>query len=323
MILKNRFSIVLPAYKSKFFKECITSILNQTYTEFELIIINDCSPEPIEDIVNGFKDQRISYYKNSKNVGAELLVNNWNYGLTKATGNFFLIMGDDDRLDENYLSEFNCLISKYPNMDVYHCRSKIIDELGNVIMLTPSWPELENVYDNIWHRITEKRSQFISDFVYNTNSLKSQGGFFHLPLAWGSDDITAYIASKNKGIAHTNTPVFNYRSNSLSITSSGSDLLKMQANVLYEDWLTNFLKEKPNAPNEIIVYNDLASLFKKYLQKRKIALMTKSMHENLLVKSFLWYRNRKKFQISFIEIGFALLKAVSRKKANEMYKMES
>jgi glycosyltransferase involved in cell wall biosynthesis len=91
------FSIGIPAFKAKYLNECIDSILRQTYANFELIIVNDASPEDLETIVKSFTDSRIKYYCNDKNFGAEHVVDNWNKCLSIATGDFFVLMGDDDK----------------------------------------------------------------------------------------------------------------------------------------------------------------------------------------------------------------------------------
>ena len=59
-----KYSFILPAYKASFFREAIDSILAQSYTDFELIIVNDASPEDLTSIVNGYSDNRIQYYIN-------------------------------------------------------------------------------------------------------------------------------------------------------------------------------------------------------------------------------------------------------------------
>src|SRR5690606_26858445 len=189
------YSICIPAYKSKYLKDCIQSILRQSLDNLELIILNDCSPEPVEEIALRFKDSRINYHKNPSNVGALNLVDNWNKCLSLAQGEFVMIMGDDDLLEPDYLEEFSKLIEAYPDLEVYHCRSKIIDDDGGTVMLTPSSPSYERVYDSIWHRLRQYRSNYISDYLYRTKTLKQRKGFYYLPLAWGSDDITAFIAS--------------------------------------------------------------------------------------------------------------------------------
>src|SRR5690606_27048657 len=218
----------------------------------------------------------INYYKNDINVGALNLVDNWNKCLSLAVGEFVVIMGDDDLLDRDFLKEFSSLISEYPDLDVYHCRSKIINDAGETLMLTPSCPSYEKVYDSIWHRLQQFRSNYISDYMYRTNTLRERGGFYFLPLAWGSDDITAFIATAERGIAHSNRPVFYYRSNNLSITSTGNELEKMNANLGYESWLAAFLHQKPVDEEDETVYRHLLAKQNYYMQQRKIFTMTKS-----------------------------------------------
>ncbi len=306
-----KYSICIPAYKSKYLKACIQSILQQSLDNLELIVLNDCSPEPVEEIVMQFKDSRINYHKNPVNVGALNLVDNWNKCLSLAIGEFVVIMGDDDLLEPDYLEEFSRLIEAYPDLDVYHCRSRVIDDDGKTVMLTPSSPSYERVYDSIWHRLRQYRSNYISDYLYRTAPLRDRGGFYYLPLAWGSDDITAYIASAEKGIAHSNKPVFNYRSNRLSISSTGNDLEKMNANQGYAEWLKEFLRQKPTDPDDLTVWNHLVANQDNYMQQRKIFTMTKSMASDPIQKIFFWLKHRQKFDLSIKDIMKAAVKSTN------------
>src|SRR5574344_1437663 len=102
-----KYSITIPSYKSTFLNECIDSVLCQTYNDFELIILNDASPENIDDIISKYEDPRIRYYKNKINVGAVNVVDNWNKCLEYAKGNYIICMGDDDKLAPNCLEEYN------------------------------------------------------------------------------------------------------------------------------------------------------------------------------------------------------------------------
>ena len=311
----TKFSICIPAYKEEFLRECIQSILQQSLQDFELIILNDYSPAPLEEIVGTFDDPRIRYFENEHNVGAVKLVSNWNKCLDLAIGDYVVIMGDDDLLEPDYLQEFSGMISTYPDLDVYHCRSKIINDEGEILMLTPSCPSFESVYDSIWHRLNQYRSNYISDYLYRTQPLKNRGGFYYLPLAWGSDDITAFIASREKGIAHTNKPVFNYRSNRLSITSRGNDFEKMKANLGYAAWLRDFLTRPPVNPEDAIIHKHLVKHQEKYMQQRKVFTMTKSMTTSLFKKGFFWASHRKEFGVSLKEIAVAGIKSMNMKKA--------
>lgn len=298
-----KFSIGIPAFKKTYLDECIRSILSQSYTDFELIIVDDHSPEDLQSVITKFDDKRISYFRNESNIGSENVVDNWNKCLNLSKGDFFILMGDDDVLEYNYLETFNSLIQKYPELDVFHCRSKIIDSSGECIELTVSWPEFENVYDNIWHRISEKRRQYISDFVYRSDSLKMRGGFYKLPLAWGSDDITSFIACGHKGIAHSNALLFNYRSNSLSITSTGNFLLKLKANIEYRVWVKSFLENKSGIRIEDeISHNVLTRKADELLRRRNINALSGAINKNLVSNSWLLLRKRQEFEISLLDV---------------------
>jgi glycosyltransferase involved in cell wall biosynthesis len=64
-------SIGIPAYKPEFLEEAIASVLAQTFEDWELIVVDDCSPADIKGIVGKFTDPRIRYYRNEQNLGTE------------------------------------------------------------------------------------------------------------------------------------------------------------------------------------------------------------------------------------------------------------
>ena len=198
-----KFSVTIPAYKSKYLKEALDSILGQTFKDFELILVNDASPEDLDSVVETYKDERIRYYKNEINCGAINVVDNWNKCLEYATGDYIICMGDDDRLLPCCLEEYDKLINKYPNLGVYHAWTEVINEKSEFKNITQHRCEYESVYSLIWHRWDNRKCQYIGDFLFHVETLRKAGGFFKLPLAWGSDDITAVICATGNGIANT------------------------------------------------------------------------------------------------------------------------
>ncbi len=87
-------SVILPAYNAgPYIAEAILSILNQTYTDFELIIINDCSTDNTEEVIQSILDPRIIYIKNEQNSG---LIFNLNLGISLAKGKYIVRMDADD-----------------------------------------------------------------------------------------------------------------------------------------------------------------------------------------------------------------------------------
>lgn len=240
-----KFSILIPTFKAKFLKDCLDSILMQTYSNYEIIIVNDASPECIDEIVNQFNDSRIQYYVNEKNIGAVDVVKNWNKCLSFATGSYCICMGDDDKLLPCCLAEYRKLIEKYPNVELLHGWTELIDENGDFVRYQYERPEWESVYALIYNRWTHRFSQFIGDFCFKTEPLKNRSGFYYLPLAWCSDDISAVHAAIAGGVVNTQVPCFQYRNNSLTISNSDNVEEKIEAFHLSFDWYRIFLKEIP------------------------------------------------------------------------------
>lgn len=87
-------SVVLPAYNAELYlKEAMDSILQQTFTDFELIILNDGSTDSTEDIILSYEDSRIVYVKNQENLG---LIGTLNKGISLAKGKYIARMDADD-----------------------------------------------------------------------------------------------------------------------------------------------------------------------------------------------------------------------------------
>lgn len=87
-------SILMPVYKTApYLREAVESILSQSFTDFELVVLNDCSPDDAEEILDTYTDPRIVRYKGEKNVG---LSNILNVGIGLARGMYIARMDSDD-----------------------------------------------------------------------------------------------------------------------------------------------------------------------------------------------------------------------------------
>jgi len=224
-------------------------------------------------------------------------------------------MGDDDIMEPEYLQEFENLIRLYPFLDIYHCRSKIINMHSEVTSFTPSWPEFETVYETMWHRIQNMRIQFISDFMFRTETLMKQGGFYKMPLAWGSDDISVYRAIGTKGIAHTNNPVFNYRIHSRTISVSGSIDLKLEAINREKEWLIDYLIDIPNKSTDKIIHRNLKTGILKYIQRKKIRIISQSYNGRLVKQFIYWNFKKRTIDMKGIELLYSVLEFLKHKKS--------
>lgn len=209
-----KISVTIPAFKDKYLKETIDSVLAQTYPNYEVVIVNDASPYDLDCIVDQYDDSRIRYFKNEKNCGAKNVVDNWNICLSYATGDYLICMGDDDNLKPRCLQDFVDLIEKYPHLDLYHARSEIIDDDSNFVCHLEERPEWESVYSLMYN----PRNTHLGDWLFKTETLRKNGGFYKLPYGWQSDDISAFIAASTHGVANTKEVGFQYRGNGLSIS---------------------------------------------------------------------------------------------------------
>ena len=293
-----KFSVTVPAYKARFLAECIDSILAQTYKNFELIIVNDASPQDLDSIVSKYNDPRIRYYKNKVGFGAEHVVGNWNKCLEYATGDYIICMGDDDKLLPNCLEDYVKLIEKFPDLNLYHGMTMIIDEKGQVIDVQSSRPVFESMYSIMYYRLFENRRQYIGDWLFKTVALRNIGGFINLPYAWESDDCTAYAASQDRGCANTQKPVFLYRINSQTISSKTNNTKdKLLAHLKALDIYQSLLTKKPTSEPDMFYYGKLVSGLEKHMSKSFGIDIAADINKNPL-RILYWIWKKKKYKIS-------------------------
>lgn len=311
-----KFSILIPAYKARFLQECIDSILAQTYTDFEVIIVNDASPEDITSIVQSFQDSRIHYYVNEKNFGALNVVDNWNKCLSYAVGDYAICMGDDDKLKPDCLEEYVKLMEKYPGLGVYHAWTEIIDENSHFVDITVGRPEYESVYSLIWHRWYARKQQFIGDFLFEVKLLRKNGGFYKMPLAWASDNISANIAARQHGIANTQKITFQYRVNRSSISTIGNIEIKMQALKKEKEWHRLFLSTTPENESDVKIQKILIQNLDYHFLKNCIGLISSDIIAHSLFRLIYWIGKRKEYNIPKIVYGKILINAIERKVNN-------
>lgn len=293
-----KYSITIPAFKARYLHEAIFSCLQQTYSDFELIIVDDASPEDLKSVVQQFADPRVNYYRNDVNCGAINVVDNWNKCLEYASGEFIVCMGDDDRLLPDCLKNYDELIGKYPQLDVYHTWTQIIDESSKVFELQESRPEWESALSAQYYRWDHRWKQYIGDFCFRTDILRKAGGFYKLPLAWGSDDITVFRAAMQKGIANTQKFGFQYRKSSMTITNSGNQKLKVEAHLHEWKW---FEKELMNYTccnsNDSLFLELLHSRMDDHYQEKILDMVEEDLNHSVFNLKY-WLDNGSKYGLS-------------------------
>ncbi len=111
-----KFSVLLPTRNGgRFLKDCIGSILEEPYENMELIISDNANTDETQEIIKSFSaDQRLKVIRLVKVVN---VIENWNYVFRASSGDYFLMMGDDDCLLPGYFRRMEEVLKKYNNPD--------------------------------------------------------------------------------------------------------------------------------------------------------------------------------------------------------------
>ena len=132
-----KISIIMPTYNTPepFFCAAVRSILNQSYKNLELIVVDDGSATDIKSIVNKFNDNRIVYVNRGHN-GAGVARN---IGIDISTGDYIYVMASDDTLDNNAFKECIDLMEKY-NTDIVLFNLDGQNNDGKITLFEPPIP---------------------------------------------------------------------------------------------------------------------------------------------------------------------------------------
>ena len=128
-----KISIIVPIYNTeKYLTDCINSVVNQTFIDFELLLINDGSIDGSENICRDFvaKDDRIKLF-NKVNGGQPSALN---YGIDRATGDYVIFLDADDYWCDNEILSKLYTTAETNNLDIVRGECKEVNNLGEVLM---------------------------------------------------------------------------------------------------------------------------------------------------------------------------------------------
>lgn len=123
-------SICIPVYNAEeFIAKAIESALNQTYKDFEIIIVNDASTDNTLSEIKKYNDSRIKIYNNETNIG---MVANWNKSLELSNGEYVKFLFQDDIILPTLLEKQVEALDDHPDVTLVSTSSYIINESGDV-----------------------------------------------------------------------------------------------------------------------------------------------------------------------------------------------
>ena len=228
--MKEAISILLPVFNdAKFIKKAVRSVLVNTYSNYELIIVNDGSTDNSLEILNTIKDQRIKVF-NKSNSG---LIETLNYGLKKCKNEIIMRMDGDDEIDTEKISK---QLKYFSNS-----KSILLGTGGSVIDNNSKFKNLVNVPEDnisILKKMRKMQPSIIhaSIMFYKDAIIKS--GSYDEKFSVAEDYELFYRLSKLGELSNINIPLYKIRKNeeNVSVTRSRTQLLNtMIARKLYFD----------------------------------------------------------------------------------------
>lgn len=218
-------SIIMPAHNAeRFIAEAIVSVLQQTYTNWELLIIDDASTDGTAGVIQQFADPRIQYCLTSR-IGSPSGVRN--VGLRKAHGELIAFLDADDVYYPNTLEKLSQALLNNPDYSAVYGFATNMNELGELLPendLLISNPSGEYAappdYDHSWKQIIMGQISCLLPALMLRKSTLERVGLFNEALC-GPEDYEFYIRlflDRHEGVRFLPDYVYYYRVYSSSLT---------------------------------------------------------------------------------------------------------
>jgi glycosyltransferase involved in cell wall biosynthesis len=213
-------TFVVPCYKlAHLLSQCVSSVLKQNYRNFEILIMDNCSPDNTPQVAQSFNDPRVQHIRNESNLGH---IRNYNKGLTFARGKYVWLLSADDILrSPHVLGRFVEVMERNPRVGYVFCRAIELNqgkEKGIV-----GWADLGDE-NRIW-----KETSFLTQLIrYNCivaptvlmrKECHEKVGQFQVDLPYASDWYMWCMLAMHYGVAYLSDPMVCYRVHEESLTS--------------------------------------------------------------------------------------------------------
>ena len=161
-------SVILSSYNhEKYIAASIESVLNQTFTDFELLICDDGSTDNSREIIKTFADERIKLFLYEENRGAYFAISD---AFNSMTGKYFALHHSDDIWENTKLEKQVQFMEKNPQYEVCFTQVKFIDERGEIYNLPENHP-----YKNVFNQENRSREEWLNHLFWKSNCFCNPG----------------------------------------------------------------------------------------------------------------------------------------------------
>lgn len=241
----NQFSVILPVRNGGMYvKECINSILNQTYQNFNLIVLDNNSSDGTREWIERLSSDKIIIYAANKDLSIN---ENWSRALDVPKNEFMTLIGHDDILYPNFLAEINYLIEKYPDASLYQTHFDYIDEKGGLIRKCKKMEEKQSADEFINCQFLQTFDSMGTGYTFRSSDYTNFGGIpiQYENLIFADYELWVRLTKLNYKATSVNF-CFGYRlHNNTSKTTNGE--LYQSAFIKYIHYLTSLRSESKTA----------------------------------------------------------------------------
>lgn len=233
------FTVIIPLYnKENFVRDAIKSILNQTFTDFELLIINDCSTDNSVEIASEFLSEKVRIIHHEKNKG---LAATRNTGIKTATSNYITFLDADDVWKPNFLKNIYNLISNFPEAKIF---STNYEEIWKGTLKTPinGSELLEKNYTGYinFFKLNLKQGIYCHGSVCFHKEVFEKIGYYNESIQFSEDLDFNIRANYHFKLAYDKSPQMIYfMQTENQITQNSIQNKTIPDFDLYEDWTKN------------------------------------------------------------------------------------
>lgn len=312
-------SVIIPVYRvEKYLKQCIESVIHQTYSNIEIILVDDGSPDECPRICDRYAaDNENVFVIHKKNGG---LSSAREQGILKASGDYVMIVDGDDWIDEITVEEcvkqlqhsrdIDCVIFSYTRE--YSGKSLVAHVMGNSVKLYGNEAE-DKIYRRLFGLIGEelKHPERLENMgsccmkLYKAEIIK-KGRFFDTKEVGSSEDVlfNMFALHKCNCIVYLDKPFYHYRKSGNTITSSYRPNLIIQWNHLF-DIMEAFINENDLDKRYVDALNSRIALSIFGIGMNEIG--NNSMPRTAIIKKLKKYIESTRFENAIHSVDISLM----------------
>ncbi len=213
-------SFIVPCYNlGHLLAECVNSILSQTYGNFEILIMDDCSPDDTPEVARSFADSRVIHVRNQPNLGH---LRNYNKGIRMARGKYIWLISADDLLrSDRVLGRYVRVMEDHPEVGYCFCAGCALNDHEETGIIPSSrYREEDGIF---------RGREFLVDLLKGNFILAAAGmarkecyekvSYFPEDMPYGGDWYLWCVFALNFDVAFFAEPMVNYRVHDLSMST--------------------------------------------------------------------------------------------------------